>query len=234
LDNSANLEHFKHLLDDAKALVFDFDGLLADSERFHFLAYNEVFKKYGHRIDETEYYKYWTSLGHGVTGEIERHGLDLDPKAIRDEKVPIFTRFCEDGSIPIRDEAKEMLALLTKTGKTMTIASGSSSDDIRAVLRNSGFESSFEIVLGNDTVPNLKPAPDIFLLTAELLELKPWDCLVFEDAEKGVLAANEAEMPVVVIRTPETSNIDFNGADLTFDSHAEAVEILKQLLSHAG
>jgi len=228
------LERFKQLLDNAKALVFDFDGLLADSERFHFLAYNEVFEKYGHRIDETEYYKYWTSLGHGVTGEIERHNLDLDPVAIRREKLPIFTRYCEDGSILIRDEAKEMLALLTKTGKTMTIASGSSSGDIRAVLRNSGYESSFEIVMGHDTVPNLKPAPDIFIQTAELLELKTWECLVFEDAEKGVFAANEAEMPVVVIRTPETSDIYFDGADLTFDSHGETVEILKQLLSGQG
>ena len=225
------LSRFEELLNGARALVFDFDGLLADSERFHFRAYNEVFEKFGHRIDETEYYKYWTSLGHGVKGEIERHGLDLDPVAIRREKVPIFTRFCEDGSIPIRNEAKEMLALLTKTGKTMTIASGSSSGDIRAVLRNSGFENSFEIVLGIDTVPKLKPAADIFLLTAELLELPPLECLVFEDAEKGVTAANDAGMPVVVIRTPETRDIHFGGADLTFDSHAETVELLKQLLS---
>ncbi|UCH84432.1 MAG: HAD family phosphatase [Candidatus Latescibacterota bacterium] len=228
------LTRLRKLLDDARAFVFDFDGLLADSERFHFLAYNEVFEKFGHRIDETEYYKYWTSLGHGVKGEIERHGLDLDPLAIRREKVPIFTRFCEDGSIPIRDEAKEMLALLTKTGKTMTIASGSSSGDIRAVLRNSGYENSFEIVMGNDTVPKLKPAPDVFLLTAELLELLPHECLVFEDAEKGVSAANDAGMPVVVIRTPETSAIDFDGADLTFDSHAEIVDSLKAVLSETG
>jgi HAD superfamily hydrolase (TIGR01509 family) len=231
LDRQEKLVRFKTLLDGARALVFDFDGLLADSERFHFLAYNEVFERFGHRIDETEYYKYWTSLGHGVTGEIERHGLDLDPAAIRREKVPIFSRYCEDGSIPIRDEAKEMLALLTKTGKMMTIASGSSSDDIRAVLRNSGYESAFEVILGNDTVPKLKPAPDIFLLTAELLELPPRECLVFEDAEKGIFAANDAGMPVIIIRTPETGDIEFKGAELTLDSHTETVDLLEHLLS---
>lgn len=219
------------LLGGARAFIFDFDGLLADSERFHYLAYNEVFEKFGHRIDETEYYKYWTSLGHGVTGEIQRHNLDLDPAAIRRDKVPIFTRFCEDGSIPLREEAKEMLALLTKTGKTMTIASGSSGGDIRAVLRNSGYESLFELIVGNDTVPKLKPAPDIFLLTAELLELPPPECLVFEDAEKGLFAARDAGMPVVIIRTPETRGIEFNGADLTLDSHAETVDLLKKLLA---
>jgi HAD superfamily hydrolase (TIGR01509 family) len=211
----------------ARGLIFDFDGLLADSERFHFISYNEVFARYGHVIDETEYYKYWTSLGLGVTGEIERHGLDLDPLVIRQEKIPIFTRYCEDGSIPIRDEAKVMLQTLSKTGKAMAIASGSSSTDVRAVLRNAGIEELFDVILGGDIVPKIKPAPDLFLRSLEALDLAPDKCLVFEDAEKGMFAAIEAGIPVVIIRTPETKGADFGRADLTVDSHAEMVKLLK-------
>jgi beta-phosphoglucomutase-like phosphatase (HAD superfamily) len=70
---------FKQLFEKAKAIIFDFDGVLADSEKYHFITYSEVFARYGHTIDETEYYKYWTSLGLGARGEIERHNLDLDP-----------------------------------------------------------------------------------------------------------------------------------------------------------
>ena len=62
-------------------MIFDFDGVLADSEKWHFATYSEVFARHGHTIDETEYYKYWTSLGMGARGEIERFGLDLDPIA---------------------------------------------------------------------------------------------------------------------------------------------------------
>ncbi|UCG52961.1 MAG: HAD family phosphatase [Candidatus Latescibacterota bacterium] len=225
------ISQLRQLLRRARGLIFDFDGLLADSERYHFLSYNEVFARYGHVIDETEYYRYWTSLGLGVTGEIERHGLDLDPSAIRNEKMPIFTRYCEDGSIPIRDEAREMLETLSKTGKTMAIASGSPSTDVRAVLRNAGVENLFDVILGSDLVPKIKPAPDLFLRTLEAFGLPADECLVLEDAEKGMFAAITAGIPVIIIRTPETKSADFGRADLTVESHTEMIELLKNALT---
>ena len=100
---------FKRLFDAARAIIFDFDGVLADSEKWHFETYSEVFARHGHTIDETEYYKYWTSLGLGARGEIERYGLDLDPVAIRDEKRPLFSERCRDGSIELYPQAHEIL-----------------------------------------------------------------------------------------------------------------------------
>ena len=222
------LSIFKKLVLGAKGLIFDFDGLLADSERFHFLAYNEVFERFGHTIDETEYYKYWTSLGHGVRGEIERHNLDLDPVEIRREKMPIFSRYCEDGSIGLFDEATEIIESMSRLGKTMAIASGTPSGDIRAVLRNAGMTDTFEVILGSDTVPKIKPAPDIFLETLSQIRLKAKECVVFEDAEKGMFAAIEAGIPVIVIRNPQTKGFDFSRADLTLESHAEMVDLLRR------
>ena len=219
----------KRLLLPARGLIFDFDGLLADSERFHFMTYDEVFRRHGHALDQEEYNKYWTSLGHGAQGEIDRHGLDLDPLVIRREKMPIFSRYCEDGSIKLYDEAREMIDLLSRMGKRMAIASGTPAADVRAVLRNAGVEKWFEAVLGSDTIPRLKPAPDVFLKTVEALRLAPSEGLVFEDAEKGMYAAIEAGIPVVVIRTPQTNTFDFSRADLTVDSHAEMVGLLREL-----
>jgi HAD superfamily hydrolase (TIGR01509 family) len=217
----------KRLLLAAKGLIFDFDGLLADSERFHFMTYDEVFRRHGHALDQEEYNKYWTSLGHGVKGEIDRHGLDLDPLLIRREKMPIFTRYCEDGSIKLFDEAREMIDILSRMEKRMAIASGTPSGDVRAVLRNAGVDGMFEVVLGSDTIPRLKPAPDVFLKTAEALDLAPAECLVFEDAEKGMFAAIEAGIPVIVIRTPPTKGFDFSRADLAVESHKEMVTLLR-------
>jgi len=219
----------RSLLSRAKGLIFDFDGLLADSERFHFMTYDEVFRRHGHALDQTEYDKYWTSLGHGVKGEIDRHGLDLDPVAIRREKMPIFSRYCEDGSIRLFDEAREMISVFSQMGKRLAIASGTPAGDVRAVLRNAGVEGSFEVVLGSDTILRLKPAPDVFLKTAEALGLAPRECLVFEDAEKGMYAAIEAGIPCIVIRTPPTKAFDFTSAALTAESHAEMLGLLKTL-----
>ena len=220
------LSALRRLLRPARGLIFDFDGLLADSERFHFEAYNEVFSRYGHTLDKKEYWKYWTSLGHGVRGEIDRHRLDLDPLVIRREKMPIFSRYCEDGTITLYEDARRMIDLLMATGKRMAVASGTPSTDVRAVLRNAGVESLFEVVLGSDSIPRVKPAPDVFLKTAEALGLSPAECLVFEDAEQGMFAAIAAGIPIVIIRTPQTREFDFGRADLTFESHAEIVRVL--------
>jgi HAD superfamily hydrolase (TIGR01509 family) len=223
------LSALTRLLLPAHGLIFDFDGLLADSERFHFVSYNEVFKRYGHTIDEKEYYKYWTSLGLGAKGEIDRYGLDLDSLAIRREKMPIFTRYCEDGSITLHEGAGEMISLLSGLGKRMAIASGTPASDVRAVLRHAGLGDSFEVVLGSDTVPRVKPAPDVFLETAEALGLGPSECVVFEDAEKGMFAAIDARMPVIIVRTPQTREFDFGRADLVIESHGELVGLLRRI-----
>ena len=223
------LSTLRNLLDTALGLILDFDGLLADSERFHFAAYNEVFRQYGHTLDEKEYYKYWTSLGHGAQGEIERHGLDLDAVEIRREKMPIFSRYCEVGTIRLFEDAKTMIDLLARTGKRMAIASGTPAGDVRAVLKNAGVDGVFEVVLGSDTVKRIKPAPDVFLKALDALGLRAGECLVFEDAEKGMFAAVDAGIPVVIVRTPQTQGFDFGSADITFDSHAELVRLLKKL-----
>ena len=221
---------FESLMRRARGFILDFDGFLADSEKYHYLSYNEVFARYGHTIDETEYYKYWTSLGHGAKGEIERHNLDVDPLKIREEKIPIFSRYCRDGSIKLFPEAKEFLACLTATGKTLAIASGSFAPDIRAVLENAGVDDCFEAILGSDTIPAIKPAPDVFLNALNVIGLEAADCVVFEDAEKGMFAAIEAGIPVVIVLTEQTKGFDFSRADLVAASLAELVYLARAVL----
>ena len=100
-------EKLHKLLQKSKAAILDFDGLLADSEPYHYKAYNEVFERYGHTLDKAEYWIEWTSKGKGVAGEIERHNLDLDvdPKELRKQKFAVYTRFCESGEIKLFPEA---------------------------------------------------------------------------------------------------------------------------------
>ncbi|MFQ5510294.1 MAG: HAD family hydrolase [Candidatus Krumholzibacteriia bacterium] len=223
-----NASAFQHLVGPAKGLIFDFDGFLADSEKYHFLSYKEVFSRYGHDIDEVEYYKYWTSLGHGAKGEIERHNLNLDRVAIRNEKLPIFSGYCEDGSIGLFPEAREMLEIFARTDKTLAIASGSVSGDIKAVLRNGGVEDIFTAIIGSDTVPVIKPEPLVFVKTLEAISLPADECVIFEDAEKGMIAAKAAGIPVIVVRTRETRDFDFSAADLALDSHRELIECVRR------
>jgi HAD superfamily hydrolase (TIGR01509 family) len=217
------------LLDRARGIIFDFDGLLADSERYHFLSYSEVFARHGHTIDEKEYYKYWTSLGHGARGEIERHGLDLDPADIIEKKRPIFSRYCRDGSIRFYPEAREMVKLFADSGRKLAIASGSHRADIEAILENEGLRRLFPVIVGKDDVSRTKPDPEVFIKTIGLLELQAGDCLVLEDAEKGLQAAKAAGIPIIVVRSPETRAFDFPGADLVVDGLDEMMKLTGEI-----
>lgn len=218
--DSARFQRFVELFA-VPVVIFDFDGVLVDSEKHHYAAYNAVFQKYGHTLDEQEYFKYWTSLGHGPAGEIERHSLDLDPDLIRREKRPTFTEYCRSGVVRFFPEAREIVERLSRAGKTLTIASGTLTTDIEAVLANEGLRDRFAAIIGCDTVPALKPSPDIFDYVLRTLDVPPRDAVVIEDAEKGVGSANAAGIPVVVVRTRETKNIEFTGADLVVESHDE-------------
>lgn len=222
------LERFRELTR-ARVVIFDFDGVLVDSERYHFETYSAVFRKYGHTIDETEYYKYWTSLGLGPKGEVERHRLAIDPQRIRDEKRPIFSEYCRNGTIRFFPEAREVVLRLVHAGKTLTIASGTTRPDIEAILENEDLADAFAAIVGSDMVAAVKPAPDIFLHALKMVNAKPSDALVFEDAEKGVHAAIAAGIPVVVVRTKETATIDFSAADFVFESHAEMLEMVRRV-----
>jgi HAD superfamily hydrolase (TIGR01509 family) len=220
-------QKFEQLLEASRAVIFDFDGVLADSEKWHYATYSEVFARHGHTIDESGYYKYWTSLGQGAKGEIERFGLDLDPVAIRDEKRPLFSERCRDGSIKLFPEVFEFLERLAKADKILAIASGTLSSDIVAILENAGVKFYFTEIIGCDTVEAIKPAPDLFLTVLDRLGLPASECLVIEDAEKGMQAANAAGIPVIIIRTDETRDFDFGDADLTLYSHAEFLELIR-------
>ncbi len=207
------------LLTHRKAAILDFDGLLADSEPYHYRAYNEVFERYGHTLNQEEYWVEWTSKGKGIAGEIERHNLKLDvePVDLRNQKFEVYSRFCQSGEIKLFPLAQSMAESLSVTQK-LAIASGSWTKDIRAILKNAGALNLFPVILGKESATREKPHPDIFLNAAERLGCAPSECFVLEDALKGLNAAREAGIPCIILRNPLNRNINFDGAELIFES----------------
>ena len=215
------------LLQKSKAAILDFDGLLADSEPYHFKAYNEVFERYGHTLDKTEYWIEWTSKGKGIAGEIKRHNLKLniDPKDLRKEKFEVYTQFCESGEIKLFPEAVRLVEQLSSNHK-LAIASGSWATDIQHILRNAGALDLFPIILGKESAEREKPFPDIFLNAAKSLGHLPAECFVLEDALKGLNAANEAGIPCIILQNNLNRNIDFSDAEIVFPSLSDFVSAL--------
>ena len=215
------------LLENSKAAILDFDGLLADSEPFHYKAYNEVFERYGHTLDKKEYWVEWTSKGKGIAGEIERHNLKLnvDPVEMRKQKFEVYTRFCESGEIKLFPDAVHLVERLASNHK-VAIASGSWAKDIRHILRNAGALDLVPVILGKESSKREKPFPDIFLNAAKKLGYLPAECFVLEDALKGLNAANEAGIPCIILQNELNRDIDFKDAEMVFPSLADFVSAL--------
>jgi HAD superfamily hydrolase (TIGR01509 family) len=225
---SERITKLHSLLEKSKAAILDFDGLLADSEPFHYKAYNEIFERYGHTLDKEEYWVEWTSKGKGIAGEIERHNLklDVDPLDMRKQKFEVYTRFCASGEIKLFPEAISLVERLASRHK-LAIASGSWVTDIRHILRNAGALDLVPVILGKESAKREKPFPDIFLNAAEKLGCLPEECFVLEDALKGLNAANEAGIACIILQNELNRNIDFKNAELVFPSLADFVSALE-------
>jgi len=219
LNELSQSEKLKSLLKKTNGIIFDFDGLLADSEPYHYLAYNQIFEKYGHSLNKSEYWVEWTSKGQGIAGEIKRHNLDLpiDPIKLREQKFEVYSQYCQNGDIKLFPEAIKVARKL-KANLPVAIASGSWKHDIRAILKNSGAEYLFDNILGKESAIREKPHPDIFINAAKSLHCHASQCMVIEDALKGLIAAKAANMACIIILNQLNQKIDFSEADLVFPS----------------
>ena len=222
-------EILSRLLAGKRAVVFDFDNVLVDSEPYHFEAYNIVFSKRGHALDREEYWLEWTSRGGGAEGEIARHGLPVDPDEIRREKDPIYSEFCRT-SIELFPAAEEIVRTLAGAGYTLAVASGSYEHDIRTILAANGLEPLFSAVVGKDNIVRTKPDPETYIEAARRLGIPPASCLAVEDAEKGIKSAHAAGMEVVVVLTDLTKDLGIGGADLVLGNLDELRTALREVL----
>ncbi len=223
-------ETLKRILADTRAVIFDFDNIIVDSEPSHYEAYAAVFARKGHDLDREEYWREWTSRGGGAEGEIERYGLDLDPVEIRREKDPIYAELCRNGSVRPFPEAFTIIRALRDAGYVLAIASGSYEGDIRAILSAHGIESDFSAVVGKDGIERIKPHPETYLTAAATIGVPPRYCLAIEDAEKGIRSAKGAGMRVIVIETVITRGLPLDGADLKLSDLDEFASLIKEVL----
>ena len=211
------------------SVIFDLDGLLADTERLHCLAYQEALRFHGAAVTDREYGEHWVRSGRGIAEWITDRGLTLDPIALRADKSRAYLDLLRSQLRPMEGA----LALLEKLHgrKNLALASSSYRDAVDGVLTGLGITRYFQVIVTGLDVSRVKPAPDIFLAAAEQLRVSPAECVVLEDAEKGVIAANLAGMRCIAIPNQHTYHHDFSRATRVCSSLNEiTVELLDRLV----
>jgi HAD superfamily hydrolase (TIGR01509 family) len=190
------------------AAIFDLDGLLADTECLHCRAYQLALSEHGIDLQDTEYAEHWVRYGNGIVDWVSLRGLTLDPHALRLRKASHYIDLLASSLRPM-DGALELLEFLR--GKVrIALASSSYRDAVEGVVSGLGIGRFFEVVVTGLDVERVKPAPDIFLKAARDLGVPPSECLVLEDAEKGVIAAHRAGMRCIAVPNDYTRHHDFS------------------------
>ncbi len=222
------------------ALVFDCDGVLADTERDgHLPAFNATFQEFGLPIRwSVEEYGRLLAIGGGkerlasiFTPElVEEAGLPADPEGqaelvatLHKAKTARYTAFIGSGVLPARPGIARIAAEAAAAGWQLAVASTSAEASVRAVLEHAVGVDAAEgfAVFAGDIVPKKKPAPDIYLLALHELGVEPGDVVVVEDSGNGLRASLAAGLATLVTVSSYTADEDFTGAGLVVSSLGE-------------
>ncbi len=216
-----------------EALIFDFDGLVIDTEMPQYRAWRTIYAEHGHDLP----IDHWVAcLGRGPDtydfyGQLERWtGEPLDRQALRDRKDALAGEAI--AAEPIRPGVERYLADAPGLGLKLAVASGSRRFWVEGHLRRLGLREHFGVVVTNEDTERHKPDPDPFLETARRMGVDPARCVVLEDSPNGLLAAKAAGMVGVAVPTAMTAPLDLSAAALRIGSLADLS--LAQLLEQAG
>ena len=211
-----------------RAVIFDFDGLLGDTEEIHSRTWRCALGECGVAVSPEEFADHWIRRGLGIAEFVRSRSLAHDPDVLLERKKTLYLA-------EIARELREMpgaLALLdTLRGRVpLALVTSGRRVMVEPALERLGMSGRFEAMVTLEMVENQKPHPEPFARAAALLGVAPATCVALEDAEKGVLSAAAAGMPVIAVPNEHTRGHDFSRAALIVTSLREITfEALERL-----
>jgi HAD superfamily hydrolase (TIGR01509 family) len=211
-----------------KALFFDQDGVIIDTERDgHRVAFNETFKDFGYGF-QWSVEKYHELLQVAGGKERMRHylhtegfGKEVKPeeedeliKSMHKVKTARFVELIESGQLPLRPGVRRLMQEVKAAGLKLGICTTSNERAAKAVAYGILKDIDFDFVLAGDVVSKKKPDPEIYNLALEKTGLRPEECVVVEDSANGVQAAQAAGLNIVATTNIYTEKEDLGAADI--------------------
>lgn len=224
-------------MSELKALIFDVDGTLADTEKEgHRIAFNLAFKEAGLDWDwSSDLYEQLLAVTGGKeriryyldkfnTGFVRPENLDDFIASLHKSKTAFYTQLLSDGEIPLRTGVRRLIEQAREAGLRLAIATTTTPANVTALLQHSldkDSESWFEVIAAGDIVPAKKPAADIYDYALREMQLDPGECLAFEDSRNGILSSMGANLATIITVNDYTKTHDFTGAAIVLDHMGE-------------
>ena len=211
---------------DTKAIIFDMDGVLIDSENLYKVIEKELFDEVGIMIDHEEHALYQGSSNPVMWSKIkEKYGLSVPlDELVHMTEVKVINYF---GSLPVIQPMPGVVELLDRLKEKkikLALASSSSIDVIRIILAKTGLEQFFEIVADCTEAGAGKPDPAIFLLAQKKLGIPKENCVIIEDSTNGIKAALAAGIYCIAFNGPGSEHQDQSTADWRITRFSEIIQ----------
>lgn len=203
-----------------KALIFDLDGTLVNTEPLHYRAWKKTLNRNGvSQFTFDTFMRFVGTSNEKVAGDfIESDNIDRSVMDLVLEKQADYMNLISE--IKLIAGTRDILEKYHSTLR-LAVASSSHKREIMAILEAHQLDNYFELVIGGDMVKRKKPDPEIYIKVQQALGVKPEECIAFEDSEHGVNSAKNAAMYGVAIPNEFTQDHDLSRADLILNSLAE-------------
>ena len=201
-----------------KAVIFDMDGVLVDSQPYHFKADIDTMAEYGVIKDQKFYEAFAGTLTDNRMRTLrDMFGLDVPAEELIEKREKMILDIMANEDIKPVSGIPELLRSIKALGLKTAVASSSGIELIKLVLDRLGIAVYFASITSGNDVKRGKPSPDIFLLAAERIGAEPSECLVVEDSENGVRAAKAAGMKALGYINPTSGYQCLDMADFITD-----------------
>jgi putative hydrolase of the HAD superfamily len=205
-----------------KGIIFDFDGLIIDTEMPGCNAWAELFNQHGFSFTIEDWKK---AIGTGPTAYNPASHLSqltqgrLDPQVIQKQTLARVRELIE--SQPILPGVLDFIIGAERLGLPMAVASSSNRDWVEGYLLKLGIRKFFKVVCTSDDVTNVKPDPELFILATKNLGIDPSEAIIFEDSPNGIRAAKAAGISCIAIPNDITKSMDLSLATRVVNSFLE-------------
>jgi beta-phosphoglucomutase family hydrolase len=202
------------------AVIFDMDGLMVDTEFLHHESFKKTLERYGiHPTPNAQGVIHVSGISAEANWERFKrlYEFDVDTTELTKIKHEIHLELLQEG-VEAMPGLLELLGDLKKSGYKIAIASSSVRKQINLIVDRLDIADFFDAITSGEEVANGKPAPDIFLKAAHGLNVEPHECIVLEDASKGIQAAKAAGMYAVAVPNVFTQSESFDIADVIVPS----------------
>ena len=201
------------------AVVFDMDGVLVDGEPLHYAAVSALLAEDG-VVFPLEQYKTYMGTKAGWTEFVDRLGLPHPADHYRGPYNERVLSAYRDTAEPLPG-AVGLVSALSRAGLPLAVASSSRRSWVAACLNRIGLSDPFDVIVTGDDIENGKPDPEIYLMAAELLGVRPERCLAIEDAPAGIESAHAAGMACWAVRTDYTRDLALPDPERTLEALTE-------------